>query len=265
MRFLIIFALAVSAHAAPLLFDMGTAKSETWSGFTKVTTTNLHTATADFGWQSKDGLSSSLRAYRAPVENKSRGHDEPPPIWTNPITEAAVLGSATNTFYLHVSPGDYDLYLVCGTSDSKYRAQYFDFMVRVAGEVQHVQIEGAYQFRTLRFHVTAGSKPLAIQFEPRSKWVVNAVLAWRVEDAARVEKDIIAPFEEWTFRLPPAEWAQWKQDPEPPTGPMPKLAAADERRGFAVWSRPYVECIYPHTNPRAEDLNPELRAFATPG
>ncbi|MCX7007154.1 MAG: hypothetical protein NTY53_07885, partial [Kiritimatiellaeota bacterium] len=265
MRILPLLALAASVHAAPLLYDMGTPKSAVWDGFTKVTTTNIFSRQAAFGWQTKDGLAASARAYREMVENKSRGHDEPPPIWTNPITEAAVLGSATNTFYLKVSPGDYELYLVCGTSDAKYRAQYFDFAVRVGQQVQRVQIEGAYQFRTLRFHATAGSEPLAIRFEPRSKWIVNAVLAWRAEDAAQVEKNIIAPFEEWTFRMPPAEWAKWKLDPEPPTGPLPKLRADDEQRGFAVWSRHYLECVYPHTNPRAEELNPELRAFATPG
>ena len=265
MRLFIAFALTLSAHAAPQLFNMGTPKSAVWDGFTKVTTTNLFSKSSAFGWQTKDGLTASARAYRESVENKSRGHAEPPPIWTNPITEAAVLGSATNTFYLNVSPGDYELYLVCGTSDAKFHAQYFDFTVAVQGQKQRVQIEGPYQFRTLRFRATAGAQPLAIHFEPRSKWIVNAVLAWRAADATRVEKEIVAPFEEWTFRMPPAEWAKWKLDPEPPTGPLPKLSADDEQRGFAVWSRHYLECVYPHTNPRAEELNPELRAFATPG
>jgi hypothetical protein len=269
MHLFIAFALALSAHAGPLLYDMGTPKSEVWSGFTKVIPASVFSEQAGFGWQTKDGLAASTRAYREPIENKSHGHDEPPPIWTNPITEAAVVGSETNTFLLKAPPGDYNLYVVCGTSDPKFRAQYFDFTVAVGGQTQRVQIDGPYQYRTLRFraHIpnTVVLPPLEIRLEPNSKWVVNAVLAWTDADAARVEKDIIAPFEEWTFRMPPAEWAKWQQDPEPPTGPMPKLNTADETLGFAVWSRHYLECVYPHTNPRAEELNPELRAFATPG
>ena len=33
-------------------------------------------------------------------------------------------------------------------------------------------------------------------------------------------------FEEWTYRLPPAEWAKWKQEPEP------AVAKADVPRAF---------------------------------
>lgn len=269
MRILPLLALAVSAQAAPLLYDMGTPQSAIWDGFTKVTTTNIFSQQAGCGWQTKDGLTASAHAYREPIENKSHGHAEPPPIWTNPITEAAVVGSETNTFLLKAPAGNYNIYVVCGTSDPKYRAQYFDFTVAVGGQTQRVQLEGPYQFRTLRFraHIpnTVVLHPLEIRLEPNSKWVVNAVLAWTDAEAARVEKEIIAPFEEWTFRMPPAEWAKWKQDPEPPTGPLPKPDAADTKRGFMTWSRHYLECVYPHTNPRAEELNPGLRAFATPG
>ena len=260
-----VLAAAIAAHAAPWLYDMGTAKSEAWAGFTKVTHTNVFDAQTGFGWQSGDGLSASARAYREVVENKHSGRSDQPPIWTNPITEASVSGTNANAFLIKAPPGDYNIYVVCGTSDSKYRAQFFDFTVQAGRQTRRVQIEGCYQFRTLRFRATAGREPLAIQFTPRGRWIVNAVMAWADADAARVEKEIIAPFEEWTFRMPPAEWAKWKQDPEPPTGPMPALSAADEKRGFAVWSRHYLECVYPHTHPRAGEINPELRAFATPG
>ncbi|MCX7886238.1 MAG: DUF4091 domain-containing protein [Verrucomicrobiae bacterium] len=243
---------------APLLFQMGTEKSALWPGFAKITPKSEQ-------WQSKNGLSASVQAYRKLIENKSRGREEPPPIWTNPITEAAILGDSTNSFLINAPPGDYNLYVVCGTSDLRHRAQYFDFTVQVGQQSQRVQIEGCHQFRTLRFRARVAAVPLAVRFAPRSKWVVNAVMVWNDTDAARVEKEIIAPFEEWTFRLPPEEWAKWKQDPEPPTGPMPKLSVADEKRGFLVWTRHYLECVYPRTNPREEDLNPELRAFATPG
>ena len=109
MRILPLLALAASAHATPLLYDMGTPKSEVWSGFTKVTSASVFSEQAGFGWQTKDGLAASARAYREPVENKSRGHAEPPPIWTNPITEAAVVGSSTNAFLLAAPPGDYNV------------------------------------------------------------------------------------------------------------------------------------------------------------
>lgn len=262
--FVLLVAFAPSLFAAPGLFDMGTAKSAVWEGFSRVTPENVFSPQAGFGWQSKDGLRALARAYTNLVANQSRGSDEPPPIWTNPITEDCIVGDRENSFLFQAPPGDYELYVVCGTSEAM-RSQFFDFTVQVGAQQQRVQFEGGYQFRSLRFRAHVGKEPLAVKFLPRSKWAVNAIFAWTAADAARVQKEIIAPFEEWTFRMPPAEWAKWKADPEPESGVMPSLGEADQKRGFVVYSRHYLECVYPHTKPRAEELNPVLRIFATPG
>ncbi|MFA6544371.1 MAG: hypothetical protein WCS99_08085 [Limisphaerales bacterium] len=248
---------AVGANASPLLYDMGTEKSGTWEGFTRVTAGSVYTDTAGFGWKSKDGLKASARVFKS-------GDPGGPPMWTNPITEDVIAGERENSFLIKAEPGDYEIYIVCGASDAS-RDQFYDFTVEVAGQRQRVQIEGAYQFKPLRFKAHVGQGPLVVKFSPRSKFLVNAIMAWRAADAGHVREKILVPFEEWTWRMPPSEWAKWKQTPEPSAGVMPPLTAADKERGYVVYSRPYVECIYPHTMPRAEELNPELRAFATPG
>ncbi len=256
--------LGSGARSAPLLFDMGTAQSEVWSGFTQVIPKSAWSPDAGFGWRTADGLTAKARAYKEPTVNPRRGTTEPPPIWTNAITEDAVMGSSENAFLLRAPAGDYEIYLVCGTSDPSLRTQVFDFTVRIGVEEHRVQIEGCYQFRTLRFHAKAGTEPIAISFAPRSKWIVNAIVAWSGTDAAAVQRDIIEPFEQWSFRLPPQEWAKWKADPERPE-PMPSVSAAEAKRGFVVYARHYLECVYPETRPRAEELNPQLRLFASPG
>ncbi len=250
--------------AAPALYDMGTAKSALWDGFTRVTPQSMFDGSAGFGWQSKEGLKGQARAYTSMVENRGRGAQEPPPIWTNAITEGAVLGERENAFLMQLPPGDYEIYVVCGTSESM-RNQYFDFTVQVGQQQKRVQFEGGFQFQSLRFHASAGKEPLAVHFSPRSKWVVNAILAWTAADAEHVQKEIIAPFEQWTYRMAPAEWAKWKQEPEPPSGPLPPASDRDQKRGFMVYARHYLECVYPHTKPRPEELEPALRLFATPG
>lgn len=253
-----------AALAAQSLFDMGTAESAVWEGFTRVTPAHLFSKQSGFGWQSKDGLKAQARAYTNRVENRSRGSQEPPPIWTHPLTEDCTLSDRENAFLIQAPPGDYALYVMCGTSEAM-RSQFFDFTVQVGAEQRRVQFEGGYQFRSLRFRAHVGDQPLAVRFTPRSKWVVNAILAWRASAADRIEKEIIAPIEEWAYRMPPSEWAKWKAEPEPESGPLPPLSEADPRRGFVVYSRQYLECVYPHTRPRAQDLNPALRLFATPG
>lgn len=260
----LVWTVAQSAAAAPLLFDMGTATSALWEGFTRVTPQSSLDGGGGFGWQSKEGLKGQARAYTSLVENRSRGTQEPPPIWTNPITEDAILGDRENAFVMKLPAGDYEIHVVCGTSEAM-RSQYFDFTVQVGQEQKRVRMEGGFQFQSLRFGARVGKEPLAIRFIPRNKWVVNAVLAWTAADAQHVAKEIIAPFEEWTYRMPPAEWAKWKQEPEPPSGPLPPVSDADRKRGFVIYSRHYLDCVYPHTKPRPEDLNPALRIFATPG
>ncbi|MBM4019844.1 MAG: hypothetical protein FJ288_16240, partial [Planctomycetes bacterium] len=261
---LCVFGSAAAARGGDLFFDLGTVQSEVWPGFTRVTAAGVLAEGAAFGWRTKDGLRAYARAYKEPVENKSRGSMEPPPIWTNPVTEDCIVGSGGNAFLIKAAPGEYEIYVVCGTSEA-FRNQFFDFTVRVGSTEQRVQLEGGYQFRSLRFRTSAGGQPLAVEFQPRSKWVCSAVLAWPAADGARVEKDVIAPLEEWTYRLPPEQWAKWKADAEPGTGPMPPLTDEDRRRGFVVYSRHYLECVYPHARPRPEELRPVLRLFACPG
>lgn len=253
------------AVAAPQIFDFGTGNSGLWEGAVRVTEAGAYDSATGHGWKTTEGLRAVAKAYRERTENRSRGVTEPPPIWTNPITEDAVIGDRANAFQVHVGPGEHDIYCVFGTSDPTSRAQLFDFSVRVGGQERRVQIAGCYQFRTARFRGRGGSGPLAVEFDPKGKWVISAILVWPTAEAATVEKDIIRPFEEWTFRMPPEEWAGWREEPAPDPGPPHEPGDADKRRGFTVFSRPYLECVYPGTNPRPGECDPILRLFATPG
>jgi hypothetical protein len=250
--------------AAPRLFDLGSNTSAVGDGCTRVTPDSVFSPDTGFGWQTPGGLRAVTRAHTAMVENRSRGRDEPPPIWTNPLTEDAVWGDRPAVFLLEAPPGDVELYVLCGTSEAM-SAQYFDFTVRVADQVQRVRFEGGYRFRALRFRARADGSPLAIHFSPRSKWVVSAIFAWAPAETERVQREIVTPLEEWTFNMPPEEWAKWQLEPEPASGSLPELTEADRQRGFVVYQRHYLECIYPQTKPRAEDLDLQLRLFATPG
>ena len=257
-------AAAFVAQAAPHLFDFGPKNTAVWDHFTPVTAQNVFTNGTAFGWQTGAALKEQARTYTNLVENPSRGRDEPPPIWTNPITEDSISSERSNSFLLQAEPGEYEVYVVCGTSDPS-RSQFYDFDVQVGSNHRRVQIEGGHEFRAITFRAKVTSEPIRVQFNPRSRWVVNAIAVWSASDAARIRKEFVEPFEEATFVMPAEEWAKWKQDPEPEIEPMPAVSDQDKRRGFLLYSRPYVECIYPHTKPRAEELNPELRLFATPG
>jgi hypothetical protein len=249
--------------SGPLLFDMGTDTSAVWKGFTKVTVSSIFTPSSGFGWQSEKGLSGQARYYGGVISKNSDGTMNVPQIWTNPVTEDAVVGDQENLFLFQAPPGNYKLYIVCGISESRSN-QFWDFTVKAGKEQKRVQFEGGQQFRALRFNVRKGRDPISVKFSPLNKWVVNAILAWSESDNEYVQKEIINPFEEWTYRMPPEEWAKWKPEPLPPAE-KPRPDPADTKRGFIVFTRPWQEPVYPQTTPRPEDLNPSLKIFATPG
>lgn len=254
--------IAPSVTAAPQLYDMGTDQSAVWNGFERVTAATVYSQESGFGWQSKKGLKASAKVIQS--KEGDRKEDQDPPMLTSPITEDVITGTEENRFLIKLPTGGYKVFLVCGGSDI-HRFQVLDFDVTVGNDTQRVQIEGPYRFAPVEFATSVeGDDPLEIKFSPRSKFAVNAIVVWPTTEDAQVISEILEPIKQWTWLLPPDEWAKWKEIQSSPE-PSPALSEADEKRGFVAYTRPYVEPIYPHTAPRAEDMNPELLAFATPG
>jgi hypothetical protein len=265
LTFVLMLGAVHSAFAASALYDMGTSQSAVMDGFTQVTEKTTFTPETGFGWDAGEGLKSAVQVYKDPIENKSRGSMDPPPIYTNALSEDGIFGDQAREFRVTLPRGAYHAYLMCGTSTSQ-RNQYFDFDVRVGEQVRRVRFEGSYQFRTVRMDVTVGEGPLAFRFEPRSKFVVCALLVWDEAEAGRIA-DLLRPIEKQMATLPPEELAKWKLDPPPPTAPWDpdRLSRTDMFRGYVVYHKPYTEPVYPATNPMPHELRPDLRIFASPG
>ncbi len=273
---------ASGAWAEMRFFDMGTADSKLYEGATRVTAADVYSADRGFGWQSAEGLSEQARALEEMGER--RGSPAPPVMWTNAITEDCVIGEGANAFLIDAPAGEYRVYLLCGTSDNT-RYYVWDFEVAVtqtasqaalrAGEVDgtpprepeaaHVQLDGGLQHRPVRLLGGTEDGRLAISLTPANRWLVSCIIIASPSEWPQVERDIIAPLEEWTFFLPPAEQENWKLDPPPAPEPMPELSAADRERGWVVFHRPWPEVIWPNTTPRAEEIGREVRIFASPG
>ncbi len=252
-----------SLFSSPVLFDMGTGQSSVYDGFRRVTIHDKYSEVAGFGWKSSDNLAEQEKAFTQMVFNAGLGFNVPPNIWTNPITEDAIIGSSENSFIFGAPAGSYHIYIVCGTSQI-VRNQYYDFTVKVGSEQKRVQFEGGQQFHSLKFHIKKGSEPVTVQFSPLNKFVVNAIMAWSDSEDATVQKNLITPFEEFTYRMPPEQWAKWKLDQVVPDG-EPVAGKADQKRGYIVWSHNYLDPVYQRTQPKPEEYNPSLSLFASQG
>src|SRR5690349_15079478 len=89
-----------SASGENYFYDLGTPSSDLWPGCERVTVTTTFGPASRFGWQTATGLQATYAAYKEPSYNSSRGRFDPPPIWTNPLTEDSIVGDRENALFV---------------------------------------------------------------------------------------------------------------------------------------------------------------------
>lgn len=261
--------LPAAAEADVHCFDMGRTESELREGFTRVTAGSIYSPQAGYGWKSGDGLREHDQHYSSQWEySESRGREQPPPIYTNEITCDCVYGSRESEFLVDLPAGDYRVWLLAGRSAGSAR-EYHDFDIHLSGQgpapAATVKIPGPYIFEKRVLPVSHAGGALAIRLQPRTDWMLAAVVVFPADQTRAVGEDFLDDLEQEIFFLPPSEAAKWQQTLHVDQRPMPELSDADRQRGYALFSRHWSEVVYPNTVPRAEELNPLLEAFATPG
>ncbi len=239
---------AQCASAEVLVFDMGSAESAVWPGAERVTA-------SDPRWQPGESL----------VEHD--GPNQGNPVWTNPLTQDAVIGAKSTSFAFRAGPGTWSVYVLCGFGgrwDAQV-SQVWDFDVAVGGQQWRCQIaapswRGPYVQRSHTFHIESTGQ-IEVSLIPRSQWCLLGIVAWPASEGAEARK-LIGDIEQWA---PAEELAKWREDIRPPAGPPLAPDAADLERGFLVWHRHWATPIYPWTNPTPDEVDPVLRIFAAPG
>ncbi len=246
--------------ALPLLFDLGSDASNLRPGFTRVTTETVYTAINGFGWISPKGLWQQHKRHREWIYNEARGTEQPPPIYTNEITEDAILGDLPGVFRATVPPGEYDVHTISGVSDGP-QSRVFDFFIQVKGQRQHVIIPGPHRFEHLSIPVEADEGFVDIALDPRNFWVLNAILLIPQVGGERTRRILDRLLDEIYF-LPPDVAEKWKEEEEPEYSP-PNPTQGQISRGYMVHHRHYLEVVYPHTTPGPEVS--QLKIFASLG
>ena len=254
-----------AAEAKIWLFDMGTHKSELRPGFTRITAKSAYDKRVGYGWRSADGLREMYQSYQREWKfNESRGRAQPPATYANEVTCDGVRSDKPNAFLIDAPAGQYVVTLLCGRSEGR-RDDYTWFEASVGARRTTVKIPGAYIFEKRTLRAEAASGQIAIEFAPRTEWLVAAMAVYSPEEEPAVRRDALEALERDTFFLPPDEAAKWQETKHVDDRPAPAWSAADKRRGYAVFARHYSEVEYPNTMPRAHELNPELKLFAAPG
>lgn len=251
-----------AAQAAIYRFDFGSDKSPVQQEFAPVTPDSAFVG-AGAGWAHKDKLEARDKAYTE-FQDSSRGKT-PPPVWTTPLSQDQIVSAQPAEFAAKVEPGKYHAWILCGTSTA-YRAQVFDFDVSSGDATVSVLFENSYQYRDAFLDVDAANGEARIKLTPRNLWIVAGIVLWQDGDEAQARQQIIRPEREVVDNMPPAEFAKWALQPRVVDNSIwPQIAEADKKRGYLVHRRHWADVVYPYTVPIAQEINPTLRAFATPG
>ena len=254
--------LVTAASARVYQFDLGSDKSPVQTGYTQITPATAFPA-AEAGWAKAGKLEAKDTPYNDFVD--SSRNKTPPPMWTTPLSEDSLVSAEPAEFAAKVEPGKYHAWVLCGVS-SAYRAQLFSFDVASGTLTKPVQFENSYQFRDVYLDLDAANGEAHLTFTPRSLFAVAAIVLWQDADEARVRSEIIKPERETIDFMPPAQAAKWTLDPRVvDESPWPTISDADQKRGYLIHTRHWAEDVYPYTVPIAQEINPVLRAFATPG
>ncbi|MEN6640816.1 MAG: hypothetical protein ABFE08_00075 [Armatimonadia bacterium] len=257
----LLLTLCQMAMAKVYLFDLGTDKSAVQNGFAQITPQTLYPANPA-GFAADTKLQARDQAYTQ-YEESSRGK-VPPPMWTTPLTQDGFIGAEPAEFVAKVEPGTYHVWVLCGTSTVQ-RSQVFDFEIKSPSASRAVQFENGHQFRDIYLDADAANGEVRLQFTPRSLFAIAAIGLWQDADGSKVQQEIIAPQKQLREFLPIEEQKKWTLDQRPDATPWPAISETDTKRGYLVHTRHWAEVVYPDTVPIPQEINPGLRAFATPG
>jgi len=259
--FLMIVALAFAAQAQVIIFDFGTKDSPLHAGATRVTEANSDVAS----WSLNRAKSSSNPVVREWSEDKHNGRKTPPSVYQNNLTCDYVASTADLALKLkRVPSGAYKLVLLCGRAGGRPE-QVWDIRVMAGTNAVSATFAGQHELRTLSLDAIADDDTLDLAFYTRSRWLVNALIAVPSAEWDSAKKTVIDPLLAECFMLPPDELAKWKEAPRPRTDPEPRWTVRQLRDGLAVYTRPWVDPVWPDHFPRQHELDAPVRAFASPG
>ncbi|MDD4869676.1 MAG: hypothetical protein PHR77_03880, partial [Kiritimatiellae bacterium] len=189
---------------------------------------------------------------------------KPPPVWTCPLSQDAVVSDQPSEFSARVKPGKYNAWVLCGLSNSR-GSQFYDFDIVSGSEKQRIQFENSFQYRHVFLKVDASDGKAKINFTPHSLFAICGVVLWQDIDTGIVQKEIIAPIRQITDFLPPDELKKWTLDQPLDTHPWPKIPTKDNDNGYLIFQKHWAECVYPNTIPHNGELDPEIQTFASLG
>ena len=234
--------------AGPVLcFDLGAAQSPVDKHWLPLT---ADMARDDwYGWTRPDGLLGVDRLEGYAVTRDG-------------IAGLAATGTMKHGFAVDVPPGRYAVAVAAGDLDAPVPR----FRILAEGKEVAARVgssdRGAWDVQT--FCVEVADRALDLAFETEQAWYVSAIVVAPQDRFGDVQA-LVEQVEDWFAKRDAALLAGLRERrPEETSGPL-ALTPARQARGYEVFTRPYLDKIFPTTAPDEAAVCRELHIAATAG
>jgi len=255
-------------------FDFGRKTSTVREGFKPVTVETALSGDAQYGWREAKGLRDyyareDYRAKSFPVDVLYCPYQA---LALNDLNDDCIWGKSPAEFHIRLPRGRYNVYYLGGVprGGGFGGVEYCKFDIALNGRVKDtICIPFSTMFENRRYTVDVEDAGLTIELTPITNWTIDGLIVYPVAEEREVEECIIAPLEEDVYLLPPYSYEKGMRTIEKAAhdepSKMPELTAAQRSRGHLMFTRDWVERVFPNTVPQAREMGQPVSMFATPG
>lgn len=222
-------------------------------GFTEITEKTVYDSKRGYGWENADGLKS-----RYQIHNPTR--------YQNSITNLnrdGVWGRKKSVFKIDLPNGHYMVYwLSCFSDHGEPNYYYFD--ISAEGKLKDsVKLPFKFLTQERMFEIDVTDGQLDLGFSPtRDWWLISALVIYPKGNldgestVKKIRKELYLATDDYL--------KNWKEV-KPVIKEKYTPTQIEKDRGYVLFSRCWMEDIYPASRPRKEEVNKPLTAFMTPG
>ena len=253
--FLLLLPVGAALRAEVVRIDFGASGSPVKEGFLGITPETLFRKGDKVGWlDNKD-----LAAVDWPIERTRRTV-----IFTNQWRQDSVQSRKPATLRIALPKGKYRVWAMAGPGKSA-TSQVWDITVANNSSSATATYFSGLSCRSVTFDAeTDGQGFLDLSISTRSKWALNAMVIVSLDEWPKVRDKDIRKLEQEAFLLPDDVAKKWKHKPHVDKNRPPRYKAAEKKKGFVIYKKPWVTNVWPNTVPNRKEFNPKLKAFAAP-
>ncbi|MDD5697396.1 MAG: DUF6067 family protein [Victivallaceae bacterium] len=230
------------------IYDFGSNTSPICDGFLQVTPKTKYSSSLGYGWITEKNMSA--------VDREA----DPKTGSPNKLTCDFIESKFNASFRINVPDGEYIVYVICG--DTKLPAPTFE-IYSDHDKIGDIAVGGRYNFQPFSFPVTVSNNRLLLSFTGKYGWLINALVVYPKKDFLQAQKELNNLERE--IYLGPVNYimrfVKYEHNETNHTAEIKNLYHTD----YVVFSRIYLDDVFPNTVPLKKEVTNELYTFASPG